>query len=247
MRTLIYLYTLLLFFLFMGLACQSNPSGTEKEKKQNTADQTPESEAKQEPVVPQKKAFMLDTEKSALNWSRAYALANVEKTVKILKKDVKVTVDNFEANSNGNILFAKGSEWVLVDGNFEKAKILVDMKSIKSPVLNEQNVLEEGSPEYLNVGQFPTAELLIEKITPEKKPPHTHIAQGQLTIKGKTLPVSFPLSIDQAPDGSKINVKAFLNINGQDWNLSTPKNAQVKKDFWAFDLMLDWLPAPTQN
>lgn len=110
---------------------------------------------------------------------------------KVVWKGYKVT-----GSHEGTILLKSGSlsfqENVLIGGEFE-----IDMTSINTTDLTgEYKGKLEGhlkSDDFFGVENFPSAKLVFTNVAPKGK--NSYNVTGDLTIKGKTNPVTFEISI----------------------------------------------------
>lgn len=183
--------------------------------------------------------YQLQTSESKVRWERKKILLDVEETVKLGKGTMQVKMDSLQTSSDGDLAFAEGSTWILADKNFEKAVLNIDLTQIKSLRLNNQNKIDEGSPEYLDVERFPQAQLTIEQLTPTQQI-NQFQAKGTLTLKGKTLPIGFVLQLQSDEAAQSLQVTAKIPFNGKEWGLANPKVGKVAKDDFVFDLNLLW-------
>lgn len=105
----------------------------------------------------------------------------------------------------------------------EKGRFVIDMKTIDCSDLKGQDEwkkkLEDHlkSADFFNVDKFPEASLVVKELAADAKDKTKYTAQGDLTIKGITKPISFPATIVEK-DG-KVNVKSEFKVNRIDWDV----------------------------
>lgn len=153
---------------------------------------------------------------------------------KIVWKGYKVTGSHegvIQMNS-GSLSFKEGK---LIDGAFE-----IDMKSITNTDMEgEYKGKLEGhlkSDDFFGVSQYPTASLDFKKVKATGKNAYT--VNGDLTIKGKTNPVTFDISVygNKATASLKIDRTKF---NVQYGSTSFFEGLKDKAIYDEFDLVVD--------
>lgn len=105
---------------------------------------------------------------------------------------------------NGNVDVRQGNVVLDEKGNIKTAYVQVDMKTITNEDLegdsNGKLVGHLKSDDFFSVEKHPYAEINLKSFKPGKES-GTYVASGDLTIKGKTAPVSFPFTYNNN-DGS---------------------------------------------
>lgn len=98
---------------------------------------------------------------------------------------------------NGNVDVRQGNVVLDEKGNIKSAYVQVDMKTITNEDLegdsNGKLVGHLKSDDFFSVEKHPYAEINLKSFTPGKES-GTYVASGDLIIKGKTAPVSFPFT-----------------------------------------------------
>lgn len=140
-----------------------------------TAVAAPALAATEKPAAKKATTFNVDTKKSTLAWHGK-----------------KVTGEH-----NGTVELNKGN--LIFDGKKLTGGVIeIDMTTIK-----DLDVADEGyrnklvthlkSDDFFNVEKYPTATLKITKVTP--KGGNTYDVTGELTVRDKTAPVTFPATV----------------------------------------------------
>lgn len=101
---------------------------------------------------------------------------------------------------NGHVQVRQGNVVILENGSLKSAYVQVDMNSITNEDMSgdsrDKLVGHLKSDDFFSVEQFPFAEIKINDFKPTTD--GTYIANGDLTIKGKTEPISFPFTFDNS-------------------------------------------------
>lgn len=105
---------------------------------------------------------------------------------------------------NGHVNVRQGNIVLDASGNIQSAYVQVDMRTITNEDLEdaETNAKLVGhlkSDDFFGVEKHPYAEIQIKNFKPGNEG-GTWMASGELTIKGKTHPVSIPFSMNQKGD-----------------------------------------------
>jgi polyisoprenoid-binding protein YceI len=124
---------------------------------------------------------------------------------------------------SGN-LTVKGAD--LIGGKF-----VIDMKSISVLDLTkkeEKEALEmhlkgqdkdnDKKPDFFRVDSFPEATFEITGATAQKTDSTSHVINGNLTLNGKTKPVSFPAMV-MMPDSNSVNASGTITVNRTDFDI----------------------------
>ncbi len=152
--------------------------------------------------------------------------AAVEKETKIAFSPA-ASVVGWEAKKvtgkhNGKIALKKGEIVMkgkeLVGGNFEIDMETIAIEDLKDAAMNTKLLKHLKSDDFFSVEKFKTANL---KITSAKAVEGiagpTYEVTGDLTIKGKTLPITFPVVVE-TKDG-KTTAKANLTIDRTNYDI----------------------------
>lgn len=98
---------------------------------------------------------------------------------------------------NGNVDVRQGNVVLDEKGNIKSAYVQVDMKTITNEDLDGDSkgklVGHLKSDDFFSVEKHPYAEINLKNFKPGKES-GTYVASGDLTIKGKTAPISFPFT-----------------------------------------------------
>ena len=118
----------------------------------------------------------------------------------------------------GNIVTNKNNE--IINGNFiiDLTTILADdMKGNKKMKLMLENHLK--SDDFFDVKKFPTAFFKLTSVKPNNDKKFNYIFSGNLTIRNISKPISFPVSV--VNDGNKTKVSsALFTFNRKDYDLN---------------------------
>ena len=166
--------------------------------------------------------YVIDTNQSIITWIGTSPTSRHNGMIKIKEGTVSIIEDTSETG-----------EKVLTIGN---AHIVIDMNAIKVLDLQDDPLQMEKLQNHLNSEDFfetdfyPEAEFdlisfePIEKDTVEREENDftiidpTHIMNGNLTIKGKTLNIEFPVKADFR--NYRLEASAKFNINRTDWGIN---------------------------
>jgi len=122
----------------------------------------------------------------------------------------------------------------VVDGEISNGKFVIDLNSLYDEDIDSEllrktlaNVIK--SFEFFDVHKYPNTIFVLEKI--KKMDNDEYYVTGQLTIKDKTLPVSFKSEIDFTKD-SLFVYSDYISIDRTDWGINylskkfDPKNKE---------------------
>jgi polyisoprenoid-binding protein YceI len=133
---------------------------------------------------------------------------------------------NINNRHHGRIPF-RGGTLVIGNGELQRGEIALDMTGISNLDLQDDSyrlllVSHLKSADFFDVDQYPTATMVMVGWQPiPAATPGTpdHTVQGELTIKGITRQLSFPVTVAPQEDGS-IKAQAALAIDRTDWNIT---------------------------
>jgi polyisoprenoid-binding protein YceI len=156
-----------------------------------TAVSAPALAVTEKPTAKKATTFSVDAKKSAVAWHG-----------KKVTGEHKGTVDL----NRGNLIF----DGKKLTGGF----IEVDMTSLKNLDVTDEGYRNKlighlKSDDFFNVEKYPTATLKITKVTP--KGGTNYDVTGDLTIRGKTAPVTFPATV--ALDGNGATATATVVVD----------------------------------
>jgi polyisoprenoid-binding protein YceI len=111
------------------------------------------------------------------------------------------------------------------DGSPASAKLAFEVRTdslISDP--NERGMMSDRldthlkSDEFFHIEQFPTAIFTSTSIVEGAENGATHTVTGDLTIRGKTKTITFPITV--AGDGNVVSAKTEFSLNRQDFDLT---------------------------
>ena len=119
-------------------------------------------------------------------------------------------------NSHTGTLTIKSGNLTITGGNLTGGNLLLDMKSITSDENIESLVKHLNSEDFFATETYPEANLVITSVarTPEEG---LYAINGDLTLKGKTAPINFNLTLNQ--ENNKISGVSELEIDRTTWDV----------------------------
>ena len=150
-----------------------------------------------------------------LSFMNVFSLFAQSSQVAIAKSKIEWKGTKAIGEHNGVIAIKKGTI-VLTNGKITGGEIIIDMKGITvvgdESVGDKKHIIKDISHKaFFNVKGFPTSKIVIKEVT-------DGILKGDLTIKGKTNPVSFKVEY-KLTNGKLIANSANFSIDRQDWDL----------------------------
>lgn len=180
MKKSIQLLAVLFTFLSFS-ACQSGGESSEAEAENVVEVEEVVEEVVEEPEADEESGlkYSLDLDASTLNWEAG-------------KKFV-------ESGHNGTLNF-KGGKLIVNEGQLLGGVLIVDMTTIKSLDLEgtdseEKLVNHLNSNDFFSVDEFPEAVFKLSTVEENESEEYSHLATGELIIKGISNEVNFPLNI----------------------------------------------------
>lgn len=157
---------------------------------------------------------MLFTAIAAFTLDRQTVLQVIPDKSKITWTGKKVTGEH-----TGNIRVKSGYVQ-LTDGEISGGNFIIDMTSITCTDLtneeyNQKLVGHLKSDDFFNTEKYPEAKLTITSVASAKK--DEYLIKGQLTVKGKTLPIEFPAKI--TTDGKTLAGTAKIAVNRTNYDI----------------------------
>ncbi|MEX0810674.1 MAG: YceI family protein [Chitinophagales bacterium] len=190
MKTKTQLFTMALALLFFA-ACQgggeSNSSAEEKEAESEVKDSKEDSEESGLSTT-----YVLDPQTSQIKW---------EGTKKFIEFSHKGTI-KFK---NGKIRVENGA---ITDAEFTVDMTTIDNTDLKGKDGYEKLVGHLKSDDFFYVERFPEATFELTKIGQSEADGFSHTATGNLTIRGNTNEVNFPINIEY--DEAKFNANGAM-------------------------------------
>jgi len=125
--------------------------------------------------------------------------------------------------SHNGVLKLKKAEIVAGENGVEKAKVLIDMKSIHALDIptSEQDYIDLvghlNSPDFFNTAQFPDADFEITKIS--KKEGNNYSVTGNLTLMGVTKSITFDAIVETTPNAVHVKSVPFT-IDRTQWGVN---------------------------
>lgn len=171
-----------------------------------------------------------------------FAFNTIEDGIKEVKVETSsVTWKGYKVTGShmGNIALKKGS-LEFKDGNLVGGEFTIDMTTVENTDMEgEYKAKLEGhlkSDDFFGVATYPTAKLVFNKVKSTGK--NSYEVTGDLTIKNKTNPVTFDISIygNKATANVKIDRTKFDVRYG---STSFFDNLQDKAIYDEFDLITD--------
>ncbi len=157
----------------------------------------------EKPAAKKPVTFVVDARKSTLAWHGKKVTGEHHGTVDLNK---------------GNLIF-NGTK--LTGGSIE-----VDMTSLKNLDLTDEGYNKKlvghlKSDDFFNVEKYPTATLTLTKVTP--KGGNTYDVTADLTIRGKTAPVTFPATVTL--DGKTATANATVVVDRSKYEVKYGSNS----------------------
>jgi len=133
---------------------------------------------------------------------------------------------NFNNRHYGRIPFSSG-EIAITNGELRRGEITLDMTGISNLDLQDETyrqmlISHLKSDDFFAVERYPSASITISGWLPiAGATPGTpdHTVQGELTIKGVTRGIVFPVAVSPQEDGS-LKAQAAFDIDRTAWNIS---------------------------
>ena len=192
-----------LLFLLLSTTITLISCGGDKAK---APAQGPDNSAQQveQPVIGQANVYASDLANSVVTWKGSKVTGSFH-TGAFKLKDGKL------AMSNGKVIAAD------VDIDISSLVITDDMDDGGKQKLAGHLM----NADFFEVEKFPTAKFLVQKVQPIDNPTdgYNYTFSGQLTLKGKTAPITIPANVSN--EGSNVRVKspAFI-LDRTKWEIS---------------------------
>ncbi len=122
---------------------------------------------------------------------------------------------------HGTIAIQSGSMSV-ENGNISAGNILIDMKTIKPEGMDDAEGVKKllghlQSPDFFDVGNYPTAKFVITGVEEKKSGENTHVITGNLTLRDTSLSISFPAKV--GIEGGKVHANGKVVIDRFKWHV----------------------------
>lgn len=131
------------------------------------------------------------------------------------RSNIKFIIKNFAVNVNGSFRGLAGTIHFNerdLPGSF--CKVQVDANTVNTGINARDNHLRK--PDYLDVRQFPVISFDSDKITESGKPGQ-YLMNGKLSIKGHSLEISIPFTVEKEQDG--LVFSGSVGINRRDFSV----------------------------
>jgi polyisoprenoid-binding protein YceI len=153
--------------------------------------------------------------------SEAAKPANAE-TLPITPQDSKVDFVAAKVTRSHNGSFQRFTGSIdLVNNSPEQSRVTIDIEA-NSVVTDESDLTKHlQTPDFFDVAKFPKATFTSTKIEPAGGANYN--ITGNFDLHGIKKSISFPATIQVAPD--KVTVNAEFSINRKDWGLTYPGKA----------------------
>jgi polyisoprenoid-binding protein YceI len=111
----------------------------------------------------------------------------------------------------------------LVNNSIDQSRVTIDIDT--ASVVTDEDALTKHlkTPDFFDVTKFPKATFTSTKIEPNQTAGATHTVTGNFELHGVKKAITFPASIQVAPD--KVTVNAEFAINRKDFGLTYPGKA----------------------
>ena len=229
-----FFFTAIVFLLF---SCNGN-------EKINPGDSAAPAVVKKDSAVssiqlPRRDTFFMDKAKCAFNCTRSKTVKDVDKEIKIGHSVMRMKMDNASFSASTKIEIADAF-WETSSTVLDQGNVTLDMTSVKTLQIGEDEKITSGNPGYLEIKKYPTALLAINSFDSIPGKPGRMQVTAHLTIKDTTAEITFPAKVEFA-NAAHPEVPSKLtgnfHIDGVKWGLN-PKNAKVIKDDLLFEVIL---------
>lgn len=99
----------------------------------------------------------------------------------------------------------------LVKDSVEKSRVTVDIDTNSIVTDADRLTAHLKTPDFFDVAKYPKANFTSTKIEPATSPGATHTVTGNLDLHGVKKSVSFPATIQVAPDTASVNAEFAIN------------------------------------
>jgi polyisoprenoid-binding protein YceI len=149
--------------------------------------------------------------------------ANAE-TLPITTENSKIEFVAAKVTRSHNGSFKQFSGTIdLVNNSPEQSRVNIDIQA-KSVVTDEDGLTKHlQTPDFFDVAKFPKATFTSTRIEANTSGGGTHMIAGNFDLHGVKKSISFPATIQVAPDS--VSVDAEFSINRKDWGLLYPNKA----------------------
>ncbi len=229
-------YSLLFFALLLMVSCtnEGNKIGTN-----DTTGGPPSLEAPLPPASIKRDSFSINLKESSFACTRSKTAKNVDKQIKIGNSTMNLKMDNASFTAS-TVIKIKSGKWFSLDSILLGGIIVLDMKSVSALQIGDDERIESGSPEYLEVSKYPISTLSILHFDSIPSNPKKMNVVCRLQLKDTTGEVIFPAKVEfKNLNNPKIptNLVGDFHIDGMKWGLNS-KNAKVIKDDLLFHIVL---------
>jgi len=118
---------------------------------------------------------------------------------------------------NGSFKQFNGTIDLVKDG-LEKSRVTVDIDTTSIVTDTDRLTAHLKTPDFFDVAKYPKANFTSTKIEPVTTAGATHTVTGNLDLHGVKKSISFPATIQVAPDAASVN--AEFAINRKDFGIS---------------------------
>lgn len=157
----------------------------------------------------------VNLETSNITWDRYKKQKNTQSNFQIGNSTISMTIDDLELTTNGAFVAVEKSYWIVENKKMVTGLLTIDLSMTAGVEINQENKLEITSPAYLDIENYPTANI---QFLPFENTCDSCSLQALLTIKEKTDTIHFDAvfswekSLPTAMNGS-------FSINGLEWGL----------------------------
>lgn len=184
-----------------------------------------------------KKETPSETSSSQVETTQAAPVEGTSYAVQAADSKIQWEAGKLSGDKHDGTVNVKEGELVLNEGKIVGGKVVIDMNSIavtditdpEKKAMLEGHLKGEGEDaerqdHFFNVSKYPTATLDISGVTEENG---KTILEGQLTIKGKSNPVKFPVTLTQTDEAVTLASDAIV-IDRTLWNVNYSSGSVVK-------------------
>ncbi len=193
-----------LLFLLLSTAITLVSCGGDAKQTPTTQSNTDGAQQVEQPVIGQANVYASDLANSMVTWKGSKVTGSFHTGIFKLK-------DGKLAMSNGKVIAAD------VDIDISSLAVTDDMDDGGKQKLAGHLL----SPDFFETEKYPTAKFLVQKVQPIDNPTegYNYTFAGQLTLKGKTAPITIPANVTN--EGSNVRVKspAFI-LDRTKWEIS---------------------------
>jgi polyisoprenoid-binding protein YceI len=140
-------------------------------------------------------------------------------TLAITPENSKIEFVGSKVTGSHNGSFKQFSGTIdLVKDSLEKSRVTVDIDTSSIVTDTDRLTAHLKTTDFFDVAKYPKANFTSTRIEPATTPGATHTVTGNLDLHGVRKSISFPATIQVAPDAASVN--AEFAINRKDFGIS---------------------------